>query len=331
MSVLEIEDLWVRIGTPRGLVEPVRGVSLSIGEGESVAVVGESGSGKTVTALAIMRLLPAARTRIEATRLDLCGQDVRHADDAQLRALRGRRVAMIFQDPMHSLNPVMRCGTQVAEAVRTAGSSSRAAVSARVKELLESVEVDPHRVARSYPHQLSGGMKQRVMIAMALAGRPDLIIADEPTTALDVSTQAGILELLRALSRETGTSLLLVTHDLGVVAQIAERVVVLYAGRVVETGTTAELFERPRHPYTRGLLESVPRMSDARGSEFPAIPGSAPDIRQIPPGCPFGPRCHRRSADCEQMPPLVGPGGTGTAGEGIGHRYACWNPLEESA
>jgi oligopeptide/dipeptide ABC transporter ATP-binding protein len=331
---LAIEDLRVRIGTPRGLVEPVRGVSLHVAAGESVAIVGESGSGKTVTALSVMRLLPADRTRIEATRLELCGHDLRNPSARELRRLRGRTVAMVFQDPMSSLNPVMKVGTQIAEAVRRADRGDRRQVSARVHALLASVEVDPERVASSYPHQLSGGMKQRVMIAIALAGRPELIIADEPTTALDVSTQAAILDLLKGLSRSTGTALLLVTHDLGVVARVAERVEVMYAGRVVETGMTTDLFERPRHPYTRGLLDSVPRMSDVRGIEFPAIPGSAPDVRAIPPGCPFAPRCGRRTAACDAMPPLVADparSASPSAPTAVAQRFACWNPLEAAS
>lgn len=328
MTVLEIEDLWVRIGTPRGMIEPVRGISLSISEGESVAIVGESGSGKTVTALSIMGLLPQSRTRIEAARLELCHQDVRNVTGAELRALRGRRVTMIFQDPMDSLNPVMKIGTQLAEAVRRGRGNSNREVAERVVSLLESVEVDSVRVARSYPHQLSGGMKQRVMIAMALACRPDLVIADEPTTALDVSTQAGILDLLKALSRETGTSMLLVTHDLGVVADIAERIIVMYAGTIVETGTTEELFEHPKHPYTKGLIDSVPTMSDQRGTEFPAIPGSAPDIRHIPTGCPFRPRCSRHTDHCAERPPLA-PSLQDATLMSPTHLYACWHPIEE--
>lgn len=332
MSVLEIEDLHVRIGTPRGVVEPVRGVSLHVDEGEAVAVVGESGSGKTVTALSIMRLLPPDRTRVEAKRLQLSGHDLRGMSSPALRRLRGRSVAMVFQDPMSSLNPVMKVATQIGEAVRRVERGDRSSVARRVEELLDSVEVDPRRVASSYPHQLSGGMKQRVMIAMALAGRPELIIADEPTTALDVSTQAAILDLLRGLSARTGSALLLVTHDLGVVARVAQRVAVMYAGRVVETGTTAQLFEAPRHPYTRGLLDSVPRMSDVRGVEFPAIPGSAPDVRAIPPGCPFAPRCSNRTSTCDALPLL-------TADEAVPapwpasdlHRFACWNPLEAAS
>jgi oligopeptide/dipeptide ABC transporter ATP-binding protein len=300
-----------------------------VAPGEAVALVGESGSGKTVTALSVMRLLPTDRTRIEARRFELCGHDIRAASPSRMRELRGTKVAMVFQDPMSSLNPVMRIGAQVAEAVRRTGTTGRIAVKQRIHELLESVEVDPVRVARSYPHQLSGGMKQRVMIAIALACRPELIIADEPTTALDVSTQAGVLDLLKGLSSSTGTALLLITHDLGVVARVAGRVAVMYAGRVVETGTTSELFEGPRHPYTRGLLDSVPRMSDTRGTTFPAIPGSAPDTRAIPPGCAFSPRCSRRTADCDQLPELVRLGGLDAAGGApIGRRHACWNPLE---
>ena len=332
MSVLEIEDLHVRIGTPRGLVEPVRGVSLHVDEGEAVAIVGESGSGKTVTALSIMRLLPPDRTRVEAKRLQLSGHDLRGMSAPGLRRLRGRSVAMVFQDPMSSLNPVMKVATQIGEAVRRVERGDRSRVARRVEELLDSVEVDPRRVASSYPHQLSGGMKQRVMIAMALAGRPELIIADEPTTALDVSTQAAILDLLSGLSARTGTALLLVTHDLGVVARVAQRVAVMYAGRIVETGTTAELFDAPRHPYTRGLLDSVPRMSDVRGVEFPAIPGSAPDVRAIPSGCPFAPRCSNRTGACDALPRLAADDAVAAPRPASNlHRFACWNPLEAAS
>jgi oligopeptide/dipeptide ABC transporter ATP-binding protein len=331
--VLDIEDLHVSVGTSHGLVEPVRGVSLSVEPGEAMALVGESGSGKTVTALAVMRLLPTDRVRIEARRFELCGKDIRSATSAEMREIRGNRAAMVFQDPMSSLNPVMRLGGQVAEAVRRTGVTRRAEVKQRVHELLASVEVDPERVARSYPHQLSGGMKQRVMIAIALACEPALIIADEPTTALDVSTQAGVLDLLESLSRNTGTALLLITHDLGVVARVASRVAVMYAGHIVETGATADVLKIPRHPYTRGLLDSVPRMSDERGAEFPAIPGSAPDVRAIPPGCAFAPRCARRTADCVLRPELARLSEVGVEGDLLvnDHQTACWHPLEMSS
>ena len=282
--VLEIDGLCVEFATDDGPVRAVDGVSIALAPGERVAVVGESGSGKTVTALAIMGLIDAPG-RITAGDVRLDGRSLRGISEDDYRQIRGRDVAMIFQDPMTALNPAMRIGPQVAEAITVHDSSvSRATASARAIEQLDEVGIaSAARRARDYPHQLSGGMRQRVLIAMALANRPRVLIADEPTTALDVTTQAQILELLGSIGRDRELAVVLVTHDLGVVAGHADRVMVMYAGRVVEEGTVDDVFASPRHPYTRGLLAAVPTVSRARGA-LTAIPGSPPNLLDVPEG-----------------------------------------------
>ncbi|WP_433077069.1 ABC transporter ATP-binding protein [Dactylosporangium sp. CA-052675] len=318
MSVLlRIENLSVDFHTDDAVVHAVDGVDLEVHEGEIVAVVGESGSGKTVTAMSVLRLLREPPARVSADTLAFRGQDLRGLSPRQLRAIRGGPVGMIFQDPMTALNPVLSIGEQIAEAVllhqdRRDGRAARA----RAVQLLALVGVpDAAHRARQYPHEFSGGMRQRAMIAMAIANDPDLIIADEPTTALDVTIQAQVLQLLRKAQRETGAATILITHDLGVVAELADRVVVMYAGRVVETAEVHALFGRPRHPYTLGLLASLPRM-DTETDRLDPIPGNPPNMAAPPPGCPFHPRCPLARDVCRTERPAL-------LDLGDGRRSAC--------
>ncbi len=316
MSVpaLEVDGLRVEFGRLPAAVQAVQRVTFSVATGETVAVVGESGSGKSVTGLAVMGLIDPPG-RITEGDVRLAGKALTGLPEAEYRRVRGKDLAMVFQDPLSSLNPVRRVGDQIAEAARVHGAS-RANAHARAIEMLERVGVVPAaRRARSYPHELSGGMRQRVMLAMALVNRPQVLIADEPTTALDVTTQSQILELLGELQQEMGLALVLVSHDLGVVAGIADRVLVMYAGRIVEEGPAAEVFAAAGHPYTRGLLASVPRVDDAR-PVLAAIPGNPPDPTALPSGCPFHTRCVLAEDQCRERPPplhvLTG-----------GHRAAC--------
>jgi oligopeptide/dipeptide ABC transporter ATP-binding protein len=304
-AVLEIDDLCVEFATDEGALRAVDGVSIALAPGERVAVVGESGSGKTVTALAIMGLIEAPG-RIIAGDVRLDGRSLRGITEGDYRHIRGREIAMVFQDPMTALNPALRIGPQVAEAITVHDSSvSRSMATARAIELLDEVGIaSAAQRARDYPHQLSGGMRQRVLLAMALANRPRVLIADEPTTALDVTTQAQILELLDTIGGERELAVILVTHDLGVVAGHADRVVVMYAGRIVEEGTVDDVFASPRHPYTRGLLAAVPSVSRGRGGLTP-IPGSPPNLLAVPEGCAFHPRCAFAQERCRAaVPPL---------------------------
>ena len=290
--LLRIDALTVDFPTDDGVVHAVDGVSFDVFPGEIVAVVGESGSGKSVTAMSVLRLLREPPARVSAGALTFRDRDLRAMSRAELRKVRGGPVGMIFQDPMTALNPVMTIGDQIAEAVRLHQSTrDRKAARRRAVELLRLVGVpDAEQRARQYPHEFSGGMRQRAMIAMAIANDPDLIIADEPTTALDVTIQAQVLELVRKAQRESGAATVLITHDLGVVAELADRVVVMYAGRVAETATVEDLFASPRHPYTVGLLKSLPRV-DTATDELYAIPGNPPNMIAPPAGCPFHPRC----------------------------------------
>ncbi|GAA4249270.1 ABC transporter ATP-binding protein [Dactylosporangium darangshiense] len=315
--LLKIEDLSVDFHTDGAVVHAVAGVDLEVHPGEIVAVVGESGSGKTVTAMSILRLLREPPARVGAAALAFRGQDLRGLSPRQLRAIRGGPVGMIFQDPMTALNPVLSVGDQVAEAVLLhQPKRDRRAARARAIELLTMVGVpDPAHRARQYPHEFSGGMRQRAMIAMAIANDPDLIIADEPTTALDVTIQAQVLQLIQRAQRETGAATVLITHDLGIVAELADRVVVMYAGRVVETAGVLELFDRPRHPYTLGLLASLPRM-DADTDRLDPIPGNPPNMADPPPGCPFHPRCAIARDRCRTERPAL-------LEIGDGRRSAC--------
>jgi oligopeptide transport system ATP-binding protein len=318
--LLSVSDLAVEFWTSRGTVYAVNGVSFDVAAGETLGIVGESGCGKSVTSLAILGILSRAG-RVTRGQAMFEGRDLLKLSDGELRGVRGREIAMIFQDPMTSLNPVLRVGRQLREALEAHFDIDRAAAGKRAVELLELVGIPAARSrVKDYPHQFSGGMRQRVMIAMALACEPKLLIADEPTTALDVTIQAQILALLRELVAERDAALIMITHDLGVVAGMCERVNVMYAGTFVETGTAEQLFHRPRHPYTLGLLQSVPRL-DAEGRQrLRPIEGAPRDMLRPPTACPFQPRCrYEVDRSREEVPPLVEiePG----------HRVACFNPV----
>jgi oligopeptide transport system ATP-binding protein len=329
--LLSVRDLIVRFRTHDGAVHAVNGVSFDLEEGETLGLVGESGCGKSVTNLAVMRLLPQPAGRIEGGQILFDDIDLTKLSETDMRDLRGREIAMIFQDPMTSLNPVLTIEEQVVETIRAHKVVTVADARTRAIELLGMVGIaEPARRLRSYPHQFSGGMRQRVMIAMALALEPKLLIADEPTTALDVTIQAQVLELLQSLTHELGTAVILISHDLGVVAGMTRRINVMYAGYVVEAATTADLFERPRHPYTVGLLHSIPRLDAVQDEPLIPIEGVPPDLRIAPVGCPFAPRCAWRLPQCwTEMPPLspLEPGSSvRTTGPEATHRLACWNP-----
>jgi peptide/nickel transport system ATP-binding protein len=302
--LLEIRDLVIEFETPRGTVRAVDGVSLTLAPGATLGLVGESGCGKSVTSLAIMRLLDAsARVRSGSIRFE--GRDLATLPEPGMRRLRGARIAMIFQEPMTSLNPVFTVGAQIAEVLRVHRALGRAAAWARAVELMRLVEIpDAERRARAYPHELSGGMRQRVMIAIAIACEPALLIADEPTTALDVTIQAQILDLLRGLRERLGMSLLLITHDLGVVAAEADDVAIMYAGRIVEHAPTRALFAAPAHPYTQALLASLPRL-ERRAERLTSIPGRVPDLLALPSGCRFRDRCPRAAERCAAEDPRL--------------------------
>jgi peptide/nickel transport system ATP-binding protein len=304
-NLLDVEDLKVSFRTEDGVVRAVDGVSFAIKPGEVVAIVGESGSGKSVTAMTLMGLTRSPNADFEGRAL-FDGRDLISASDEELRKVRGGGIAMVFQDPMSSLDPVQRIGKQIVEQIRAHDKNiSKAQASDRAADLMERVGVPRARERlRSYPHEFSGGMRQRVMIAMALSNDPRLLIADEPTTALDVTIQAQILDELRKLRDETGAAIILVTHDLGVVADIADRIVVMYAGRVVEQATLDEIFYDPQHPYTWGLLGSIARIDRDRSQRLPAIPGLPPSLLRPPEGCHFRPRCPHAFDRCTQVPDL---------------------------
>jgi peptide/nickel transport system ATP-binding protein/oligopeptide transport system ATP-binding protein len=308
--LLDVRDLVVEFATARGIVRAVDGVSLSLARGATLGLVGESGSGKSVTSLAIVRLLEE-NARIARGEVWFDGRNLAALPESELQDIRGDRIAMIFQEPSTSLNPVFTVGFQIVEAIRLHRGLGRREAWAEAVEALRLVEIpDPERRVRAYPHELSGGMKQRVMIAIALSCRPELLIADEPTTALDVTIQAQVLALLRDLKRRLGMSMILITHDLGVVANEADEVAILYAGRVVERAPVSELFRAPAHPYTVGLLESLPRLRE-RHERLSAIPGVVPDPSRLPSGCRFRDRCPRAQARCAaEDPPLreIAPG-----------------------
>jgi oligopeptide/dipeptide ABC transporter ATP-binding protein len=303
VPLLEVADLQVEFPTEDGVVHAVRGVSYSLEAGEVLGIVGESGSGKSVSSLALMGLLPRS-ARISGS-AKYRGDELLGLEARDLNQVRGKKVAMIFQDPMTSLNPVHRVGHQIGEAIWAAGVLSKGDANKRAVELLDLVGIPQAGArARSYPHEFSGGMRQRAMIAMAMANDPDVLIADEPTTALDVTVQAQILETLRKVQGETGAAMILITHDLGVVANMSDRVMVMYAGRPVEYGTVDDLYERPRMPYTVGLLGSLPRL-DAEGERLTPITGSPPSLLNLPAGCPFAPRCPMVRDRClSEEPPL---------------------------
>ena len=298
-ALLEVEDLHVHFETSRGIVRAVEGLSFHVGRGEVVAIVGKSGSGKSVSALSIMRLLPRLTGHISKGRITFDGNDLLALDDEAMREIRGRDMSMIFQEPMTSLNPILTIGLQITEPLTIHLGMDAAQARARAVELMQLVGIpDPERRLDQYPHQFSGGMRQRVMIAIGLACNPKLIIADEPTTALDVTIQAQILELMKDLSRKLNIALIIITHNLGVVARYADRVIVMYAARLIEQGSADAVFHRPRHPYTMGLLRSVPRLDRPRGAKLETIEGLPPNLATAPPGCRFAPRCPYRIAEC---------------------------------
>jgi peptide/nickel transport system ATP-binding protein len=324
-ALLEVENLQAFFYTRRGIVKAVDGVSFSVAGAETLAIVGESGCGKSATALSLMRLLPDPPGRIVGGSVRLAGTDLIALDEEAMRAVRGKDISMIFQEPMTSLNPVMTIGAQIAEVVLLHERSSTAAARRKAVEMLRTVRIpEPQQRAGEYPHQLSGGMRQRAMIAMALACSPKVLIADEPTTALDVTIQAQILEIILELQVKLGTAVILITHDLGVVAETAQRVIVMYAGRKVEEAPVGELFARPLHPYTRGLLASIPRLPLMQGDSERAdgrlreIPGLVPALSDLPQGCAFAPRCAFADERCrKQYPPYEE--------KRAGHWAACWN------
>jgi peptide/nickel transport system ATP-binding protein len=313
--VLEVDDLRVSFGTDDGRVDAVRGISYRVRRGESLGIVGESGSGKSVSSLAVMGLLPRTATVTGSVRM--LGEELVGRSDRDLSRVRGKRIAMIFQDPLTSLTPVYTAGTQLAEAIRVHDRSiGERAARARAVELLELVGIpDAARRADAYPHELSGGMRQRVVIAIAIANEPDVIIADEPTTALDVTVQAQVLEALQVARSETGAAMILITHDLGIIAGHADRVMVMYAGRAVETGSVEDIFYRPRMPYTLGLLGSLPRMDARLPGRLTPILGTPPSLLNLPPGCPFAPRCPMARDRCTEVEPdLAAVDGSGAHG-----------------
>ena len=324
-SLLEVSDLGTWFYTRQGIVKAVDGVDFEVAAGETLAIVGESGCGKSMTALSLMRLIPDPPGRIVSGSIKLAGRDLLKISEEEMRDVRGNEISMIFQEPMTSLNPVMTIGKQISEALILHRDMDRKQAMKRAVEMLDLVRIpEPGQRAKEYPHQLSGGMRQRAMIAMALACNPKVLIADEPTTALDVTIQAQILELIVELQREFSAAVLLITHDLGVVAETAHRVIVMYAGRKVEEATVGELFARPLHPYTVGLMNSIPRLDLMRGQtdrsqeRLQEIPGIVPPLFDLPPGCAFAPRCSRADDKCRRDRPAYEE-------KQPGHWAACWH------
>jgi oligopeptide/dipeptide ABC transporter ATP-binding protein len=324
--LLEVRGLKTEFRTGAGLVRAVDGVSYTVEHGETVAIVGESGSGKSVSALSIMRLIPDPPGRVVAGEVLFDGRDLLALSEAEMRLIRGRDIGMVFQEPMTSLNPVLTIGRQITEVLEQHQGANRVMAERRASELLEMVGIaDTHRRLRQYPHQLSGGMRQRVMIAVALACNPKLIIADEPTTALDVTIQAQILELMKALTVRLNVALIVITHNLGVVARYASQVNVMYAGRIVEAGSADAIYHDPRHPYTIALLRSVPRLDQPRRARLDPVDGQPPDLTKLDGGCAFRPRCRFAVDRCGQaQPPLAA---TGEAG----HLSACFRSADLAA
>lgn len=325
-NILEIKDLKVSFQTFFGEVEAVRGVSFNVGAKETVAVVGESGCGKSVTANAIMQLLQVPPAFYKGGEIIFKGENLLEKSDEEMRAIRGKQIAMVFQDPMTSLNPTMRVGDQIVEGLRKNVKMSKAEASKKAIEMLEVVSVpQPEKRVRQYPHEFSGGMRQRVMVALAMVSDPELLIADEPTTALDVTVQAQILDLMKNLQEKKNMSIILITHDLGVVADTSDRVVVMYAGQIIEAGTTDEIFKNPKHPYTRRLLESVPRPNMTKDEPLQSIEGTPPDLYAPPEGCAFFDRCDESLKICKNhMPDNTTHSST--------HESRCWlnHPMAKS-
>ncbi len=318
MALLEVRDLTLEFMSPGGTVQAVNSISYDVEPGEIVAMVGESGSGKTAAALAILGLIPEPPGRIVAGEIRFDGQNLLDLSEEEMRHVRGRHISMVFQEPMTSLNPLLSIGRQLTEAMRLHLGLDKATANARAVELMTMVGIsDPQRRLAQYPHHFSGGMRQRVMIAIVLSCQPELIIADEPTTALDVTIQAQILSLMNDLTEQLGVAMVIITHNLGVVARYADHVNVMYAGRIVEHGPAGEIYRDPAHPYTIGLLNSVPRLDRPRGSLLEPIPGNPPDLTALGQGCAFAPRCRFATARCgEAVPDLHDVGG--------GHAAACW-------
>jgi oligopeptide/dipeptide ABC transporter ATP-binding protein len=319
MSLLEIRNLCTHFKTPHGTVRAVDDVSLDVGPGDVLGIVGESGCGKSVLSLSILQLLPMPPAFFAGGKIIFEGRNLLRATAEEVRKLRGNRISMIFQEPMSALNPVFTIGNQLSEVFRVHWSLSGSKALAKSVEMLEKVGVPaPHRRIREYPYQLSGGMRQRVMIAMALACRPALLIADEPTTALDVTIQAQILDLMGQLREELGTAIVIISHDLGVIAETADQVAVMYTGQIMESADTLSLFAAPLHPYTRGLMKAIPSLVAGAGqTELYEIEGVVPSLSDLPTGCPFNPRCPRVDAICRQEKPVLRE-------VAHGHRVACW-------
>ena len=322
-TLLEVRELRTEFNSEGGVVKAVDGVSYDLQEGETLGLVGESGCGKSVSALSLLRLIPNPPGRIVGGEVVFEGRDLLRLSEGEMRRIRGNKIAMIFQEPMTSLNPVLTIGRQLTETVELHMGYSYEAAVRRSVELLEMVGIpDAKSRLGSYPHQFSGGMRQRVMIAIALSCNPRLLLADEATTALDVTIQAQILELIKRLSSELGTAVIIITHNLGVVARYADRVNVMYAGKIIERGSADEIYENPRHPYTRGLLGSVPRLDVDREDRLASIEGMPPDLDRLPPGCSFVPRCPHADDRCRaEYPPLTSNGDDA-------HVYACWKGHE---
>jgi oligopeptide transport system ATP-binding protein len=303
-SLLSVKDLKVTFKTEDGIVRAVNGLSFSLKAGETLGIVGESGSGKSVTALSIMRLISMPPGRIESGSIEFGNQDLLLLSEPQMRQIRGNKISMIFQDPMTSLNPVLTVGDQIAETIMLHQHKSKREAMQRAIEMLKIVRIpEGERRVRNYPHQFSGGMRQRVMIAMALACDPQLLIADEPTTALDVTIQAQILDLMRDLQKRLNSAIIMITHDLGVVAEVCERVLVMYAGNLVEYGTVGQIFRNPKHPYTLGLLQSLPRLDELGRKRLVPIDGQPPNLLRLPTGCSFAARCRYALPECATVPP----------------------------
>jgi peptide/nickel transport system ATP-binding protein len=324
--ILSVENLQTHFFTREGITRAVDGLSFEVGAGETLAIVGESGCGKSITALSVMQLLPRGLARTVGGAVRFQGRDLLGLDEKEMKRIRGDRIAMVFQEPMTSLNPVLTVGFQIAEAVMIHQGKSRAEAWKRAQEMLDLVRIpDAARRMKNYPHQFSGGMRQRVMIAMALSCNPELLIADEPTTALDVTVQAQILRMMMDLKAAIGASIVLITHDLGLVAETCQRVIVMYAGRKVEEADVLDLFDRPMHPYTRGLMAAMPhrRAGTLHGARLAEIPGTVPNLREPIAGCAFAPRCNLAIDRCRSEAPPVEE-------HGQGHGVACWRAGEST-
>jgi len=322
VALLDVRDLKTVFDTEGGVVRAVDGVSFSVEPGRTLGIVGESGCGKSVSAMSVMRLVPSPPGRIEGGQVLWKGQDLLELPMSEMPNIRGKEIAMIFQDPMTSLNPVFTIEKQLYEVIRKRFGLDKAAARDKAVDMLDTVGIaEPATRIKNYPHELSGGMKQRIMIAIALLCEPDLLIADEPTTALDVTVQAQILRLMKDLQRKMNTAIILITHDMGVVAEMCDDVAVMYAGRVVEAAPIFDLFEAPRHPYTRGLLDSIPRKGATKGTPLTTIEGVVPSLVAPPPGCRFAERCTYAEARCRENDPML-------VSQGNGHHTACHFPLE---